>query len=355
MFWRRKKNSGTLDPNNVPAILVPWLKVVEKYGPDEVEGRTSNRVFEWLKNDRAERDALDAIMSEWKDAEDDAYHEWSPDITESKEGWRFYCFFGILDTFEVRTGAYRSDPVERYIRMLQRATGDSDGAARTRSTSIHGLWLCGEFARPALPLVRELLKDESPLVRARAHVLIVEFDGHQDLHEEAIEEIIKAQPPPISNLTQIQRMRAENAQGEIAQSLEHIRMTQREKDMMFFRSALRNGFVPLVRQLLPRVDRREFEGELNDLLFSTAFEGHAECTRLLLDWGARANYFDENLGLPLIHIVAVKRRCADVLRVLIEYGANPAVLDSGGRTAADVAREFGHHEYLDILQKKGDP
>ncbi len=73
------------------------------------------------------------------------------------------------------------------------------------------------------------------------------------------------------------------------------------------------------------------------ILYFAAMYGRDESVRMLLERGASANVARSTDGMTPLHIACQERRSAEVVRALLEEGANVEALDSGGRTALIIA------------------
>jgi len=72
--------------------------------------------------------------------------------------------------------------------------------------------------------------------------------------------------------------------------------------------------------------------------------------QMLLDAGADPNDCPEQDPSPPLHDAAWQGH-AEVVRILLRYGADPLALDGEGRTALDCARKAGHGEVARILEE----
>lgn len=79
-----------------------------------------------------------------------------------------------------------------------------------------------------------------------------------------------------------------------------------------------------------------------------AFKGHYEIAKLLLDCGADVNDSKDLYGYTALSMAAISNRC-DVVTLLLEYGANPAAINSNKRTAAEMAAFIGNHKAATII------
>ena len=72
-----------------------------------------------------------------------------------------------------------------------------------------------------------------------------------------------------------------------------------------------------------------------------------EIVRMLLDKGAESNAKSQSGSTPLHTVGFTGDR--ESLALLMEHGADPAITNNDGKTAADIARERGHQEVVDLL------
>ena len=71
----------------------------------------------------------------------------------------------------------------------------------------------------------------------------------------------------------------------------------------------------------------------------------------MLKHGADVNARDNFLNTPLVG--AVKGRHLEIVRLLVEPGANLDAKDEEGRTAFHVAAEYGYHDIAKMLSSHG--
>jgi ankyrin repeat protein len=86
-------------------------------------------------------------------------------------------------------------------------------------------------------------------------------------------------------------------------------------------------------------------------LHLSAFFGHAEAARLLLESGASINAVSTNnlRNTPLHAAVAARR--TEVAILLLEHGADPYAIDGGGYTAEAIARENGMEPVIEAIRR----
>ena len=92
---------------------------------------------------------------------------------------------------------------------------------------------------------------------------------------------------------------------------------------------------------------------LNSALMAVCRAGHrtAEfCARQLLDKSANVNYQDmKDPDQLTVLIVATLKSSVSLVRLLLEKGADPNVMDNKGRSPLFVACDLGHHEIASLL------
>lgn len=98
-----------------------------------------------------------------------------------------------------------------------------------------------------------------------------------------------------------------------------------------------------------KVDRHTCE-RITPLAYA-AYGGHAEVIRVLLEHGAQVNMVDRRGRAP-IHIAALKGH-RDACVVLIEYGAKMFSVDMQGNTPMHLAAICNHYDVVDFLAHKG--
>jgi hypothetical protein len=99
------------------------------------------------------------------------------------------------------------------------------------------------------------------------------------------------------------------------------------------------------------LDSRANAAVTADDVFAALSQG--DMTRLAFCLKAKpelANARDNNGQTPL-H-VAAQRGMADTTRLLVNMGADPALKNAAGKTAADIARATGSSSVVQILQEK---
>jgi uncharacterized protein len=88
------------------------------------------------------------------------------------------------------------------------------------------------------------------------------------------------------------------------------------------------------------------------VLIIAIHEGHLEIVRKLLESGANPNLIDEDSGTtPLIS--AIRGQYTDIVSLLLQVGADVNAKDSNGNTALKIAKEKGSTEIVQLLLKVG--
>ncbi len=118
-------------------------------------------------------------------------------------------------------------------------------------------------------------------------------------------------------------------------------------------AAVEEGHVDVVRELLGlgvAVDGVDESGET--ALVRASRYGRADVVRVLVvEGGADVNKAGMEGKTPLIW--ACRNGEVDVVQVLLELGADVGIVDDGGRTALEVAREAGYDDVVQLFEGEG--
>jgi hypothetical protein len=90
-------------------------------------------------------------------------------------------------------------------------------------------------------------------------------------------------------------------------------------------------------------------GHLDDPVALAARRGHLDVLRLLLEGGAQAAPEGDPREAPTALMEAASAGHQEAVALLLEFGADPALRDREGRTAADYATEAGHSDLASRL------
>ena len=117
-------------------------------------------------------------------------------------------------------------------------------------------------------------------------------------------------------------------------------------------AAAYNGYVDISRLLLQyKADSNARCLDGGTPLHEVSESGKVNTTQLLLEHGADVNARDNRRSTPLLR--ALRHRRLEVARLLVEHGANIDAVDDQGRTAFEVASEFGHDDFAKWLSDRG--
>ncbi len=117
-------------------------------------------------------------------------------------------------------------------------------------------------------------------------------------------------------------------------------------------AAKRQALVKLF--LVRKADPNEVTGKGQRPLHIAAIQGDTESARMLIAAGAKVDGLDRaDHATPLMLAAAGGR--ADLVRLLLEHGANPLARNDAGLTPADFARRGNHPDLVPLLEQSGSP
>ena len=111
-----------------------------------------------------------------------------------------------------------------------------------------------------------------------------------------------------------------------------------------------NGHAPVLGYLLDQdvaVDARDANGR-TALMYASSGP-FLEAVQLLLDAGAEVNVQGTQEGFSAL-MTAASEGLVDIVRLLLVRGADPAMADMDGDTAASFAQENGHSAVVELLE-----
>lgn len=115
------------------------------------------------------------------------------------------------------------------------------------------------------------------------------------------------------------------------------------------------GDLAEVRQLIEAgADPDTLDSSGETALFGAAASARIEVVAYLLSIGARHDLHENTLGLTPLHWAA-SHGGVDVMRLLVEAGADPSAEDRGGRMPVDLAHQYGKGEHVAYLKSVGPP
>lgn len=115
-------------------------------------------------------------------------------------------------------------------------------------------------------------------------------------------------------------------------------------DQPEFLAAVGRGDAPKVAAMLAKDPQLAAPrpGKAADPVALAARHGHLAVLRLLLERGAMEAAEGDAQAAPTALMAAAGAGQQDAVALLLEHGADPALRDAAGRTAADHATEAGH-------------
>jgi len=87
----------------------------------------------------------------------------------------------------------------------------------------------------------------------------------------------------------------------------------------------------------------------NALIYA-ASGSNSETVQVLIEAGAQLDHTDQAEGFTAIMFAASEGQ-TEVVKILLEAGADPSIKDKDGDAALDFARNNGHQQIVDILNK----
>ena len=119
-------------------------------------------------------------------------------------------------------------------------------------------------------------------------------------------------------------------------------------------NAAKHGDVIRVRELLDSGVNPNIRQYFSDdsPLISASFDGHTEIVKFLLERGADPNIITNNGFTSLIH--ASVQGHTEIVRLLLENGADPNIRDRYGRTPLMIALNNGNREIARLIKEHID-
>jgi ankyrin repeat protein len=116
-------------------------------------------------------------------------------------------------------------------------------------------------------------------------------------------------------------------------------------------TAIRDNRIEILKLLLARGADPNAPGEGLPITMAARC-GDPERLRILLDAGADINQKDERNGHQTAMVHACERNMMEVVKLLLERGADMSLVDDWGRSGMDVAAERGHEDLVMLLLER---
>ena len=328
-----EQEGGTVNTDNVPEELVPFLPVVEKWGAITSDSERY-ALRDKAEDDPQELKELEDFYNSWTLEHHNAYSKWGENwsLSENKTLARFYFTFMLCDELGFKPPVdENADYVGELIDLL---THVKEGA-RARAAS--DLPDYGEEAKRAIPAIREAVNDPAPRVRIWAHYALARIVGESDLHRDAIDQLAESDP---------------DLQQEAERALGWLERTPEEHNLSALCGFCIMNNVRQVRRLAAITDVNGLNHHQQRPLGYAVGNGHKEAVQILLEHGADPNLKDRR-GSSELHTAATKRVGAAIITLLIEHGADVNATDRHFMTPLDVAIENGRKSNAQLLRKHG--
>jgi hypothetical protein len=324
-----------MDPYAVPEELRGFLPMMQVWGTAGDDAELCN-LAEWADGESYDR--LSDGMSLWTEQREQLYQEWlkRTTIEACPELARFYRAMQLIDELGMYVpGRPRGDWADWEIACLSKH--GSEHRENMRTLAARNLMLCDHAAERVVPELRKALDDPHLPVRICAHASLAVLTGERAHHRAAIKRIRRQCNP--AERPDVQRW----AKEMLAAIDEPARVAP-----YVLEDALASDHLEAVRRIIKYLDVNDPGRDELPLAVARSLP----MVEFLLEQGADPNVPNQ-FGRTPLHLVILYERSDDIIRTLVQHGADLHARDEDDRTPLAEAQERGCQHLVRMLRELG--